>query len=270
MVMRKSDAPDRINVSAFYEGVTWHERHVPFHRRFSAKMWLAYFDVDEIPQIDDELKLLSTRRFRPLQFRRKDYFDHPEQHLGDAVRNYILDHTGEHIDGKVFLLSQLRTWGWCFNPLSLYYCFDAAGELRWIIAEVTNTPWKERTTYLLPVRDGGVLDYEEDKQMHVSPLWPMSQRYRFNLTSPAEKISVRIENIATEGPNAGDVVHAAGLELKRVALNDRNLLSLLVRRAALTHRVTLGIHRHAALIKMRGATFYSHPKKKEISRKGKN
>lgn len=246
--------------NAFYEGVTWHERRVPFQRKFTTKMWLAFVDVDDIAHIDQQLHLFSTHRFRPLQFRRSDYFGDDHQPIGDAIRDYVEGLTGERPAGAIFMLSQLRTWGWCFNPLSLYYCTDTDGALQWIVAEVTNTPWNERETYFLPADDSGVSNHEDDKRLHVSPLWPMSQRHRFVLNRPDETVSVRIENIATEGPDAGSVVHAAGMELHRLPLNDRKLASLLLRRFALTHRVSFGIYRHATAIKMRGATFYSHPK----------
>lgn len=266
--MLYSQSTTHVMTSALYEGTSWHERRTPFLRRFTMKMWFAYLDVDDLPQIEKRSVLFSTHRFRPVRFRRSDYFGDENQSLGDSIRQYVHDQTGEHVDGKIFILSQLRTWGWCFNPLSLYYCFSATGRLRWVVAEVTNTPWKERTTYLLPATDVGVIDDELPKQMHVSPLWPMSQRYRFALSAPSQTLSVRIDNVATEGPETGKVVHSAGLELQRNTLTNRNLALLLVRRPALTHRVTIGIHRHAAVLKMRGATFYSHPRQIQKKQKG--
>ena len=47
------------------------------------------------------------------------------------------------------LLTNLRTLGHCFNPVSFYYCFDDAENLEAVVAEVTNTPWGERHAYVL-------------------------------------------------------------------------------------------------------------------------
>ena len=98
--------------------------------------------------------------------------------------------------------------------------------------------------------------------MHVSPFWPMSQHYRFTLSVPGEHLLVRIENIADEGDHAGELMHVAGLSLDRHPLTQRGLMRCLVRYPVLTHRVSAGIHVHAAVLALRGARFYPHPKRR--------
>ena len=247
--------------SALYEGKTWHQRRVPFTRSFSMKMWMAYINLDEISTLDEHV-FVSKSRMRPLQFRRSDYLGDPQTSLSDAVRAVLKDVTGEQFEGTIHMLSQLRTWGWCFNPLSLFYCYDNSARLRWVVAEVTNTPWKESATYVLPASAEGVSGHVEHKRLHVSPLWPMTQDYSFTLSVPDENLSVRIDNISTDGDNMGDIVHVAGLTLHRLPLTNRNLVRLLVKRPLLTHRVTAGIHRHAIILMARGARFHSHPKRR--------
>ncbi len=248
--------------SALYEGVVWHERTRPFRRSFRTRVWFPYLDLDELPDLLAASRLLDDRRWRPLRFQRSDHHGDPAVPLVDAVRDLVEDRTGERPDGPVRLLAHLRTWGWCFNPLSLAYCHDADGVLRWVVAEVTNTPWKERHAYVLPAGIDGVRGHEESKQLHVSPFWPMEQRYRFELSAPGEDLRVRIENVALDGPDAGEVVHAAGLSLRRRPLTDRALVRMLVRHPLLTHRVSAGIHRHAAVLAARGARFRPHPRRR--------
>ena len=43
--------------------------------------------------------------------------------------------------GKVQLLTHPMAAGYMQNPISVYYCYSAAGKLSTCIAEVTNTPW---------------------------------------------------------------------------------------------------------------------------------
>ena len=259
MVIQASGTPPL--TSALYEGKTWHQRRAPFIRSFSMKMWMAYVNLDEVSTLGEHV-FVSNSRIRPLQFRRSDYLGDPQTSLGNAVRAVVKDATGEQFEGTIYMLSQLRTWGWCFNPLSLYYCYDSSAHLRWVVAEVTNTPWKERETYVLPANAEGVREHVEHKRLHVSPLWPMTQDYSFTMSAPDEKLLVRIDNISTEGNNIGDIVHVAGLTLHRLPLTNRNLVRLLVKRPLLTHRVIAGIHRHAAILLVRGARFHSHPKRR--------
>lgn len=251
--------------SALYRGSTWHERRQPFRRSFRRRLWLAYVNLDEVASLAVRVPLISQRRWRPVQFRRSDYLvgigDDPTP-LADRVRDLVAERTGERPTGPVCMLAHLRQWGWCFNPLTLYYCHDTGGVLRWVVAEVTNTPWKERHAYVLPAAADGVHGYETDKLLHVSPFWPMQHRYRFEIPTPGEQLSVRIENLAREGAQAGEVMHVAGLSLDRSELTRPVLIRCLLRYPFLTHRVSLGIHLHAAVLIMRRARFYSHPKRR--------
>ncbi len=248
--------------SALYEGTVWHERRTPVERRFSMRVWLPYLDLEELPELMADLPLLDERPFRPLRFRRSDHHGDPSVPLLDAVRATVGAHTGDHLDGPVRMLAHLRTWGWCFNPLTLYYCHGADGSLRHVLAEVTNTPWKERHAYVLPAGSEGVVGHEAPKLLHVSPLWPMTQRYRFLVSPPGDELRLRIENVAEDGPEAGTVVHVAGLTLRRRAITNTALGRLLLRHPFLTHRVSAGIHVQAAMLVARGARFHPHPRRR--------
>ena len=89
-----------------------------------------------------------------MRFRRSDYLGDPAVPLADAVRALVAERLGSAPQGPIRLLTHLRTFGHCFNPVSFYYCFAADGErLEAIVAEVTNTPWGERHAYVLPRGD---------------------------------------------------------------------------------------------------------------------
>ena len=88
------------------------------------------------------------------------------------------------------MLTQLRSFGHCFNPVSFYYCLDGAGEqVEAVVAEVTNTPWGERHAYVLP---GGWGSF--DKALHVSPFMGMDHRYTARACAPGERLAVHIES----------------------------------------------------------------------------
>jgi hypothetical protein len=155
------------------------------------------------------------------------------------------------------LLTQLRTFGVCFNPVSFYYCFDADGQqLAAVVAEVTNTPWTERHSYVLggPASDSHVLGAEFDKRMHVSPFMGMDYRYRARLTAPGETLSVHIENWA-----GGELHFDATLAMRRQELSRRSLASMVRRHPFASLRVLALIYGHGVGLRLSGVRVHSHP-----------
>jgi DUF1365 family protein len=178
--------------SALYDGTIRHRRHADRSNEFEHGIALAYVDLDELPALLGGA--LTRCGPRLVRFRRDDYLGDPAEPLGDAVRSLVAARTGERPGGPVRLLTQLRSFGHCFNPVSFYYCFDDAERLRTVVAEVTNTPWGERHAYVLDARRS-----EHDKAMRVSPFMGMDQRYTVSLAPPGPTLSVHIESREEDG-----------------------------------------------------------------------
>ncbi len=156
--------------SCIYEGAIRHRRTEP-RREFRHRLALFYLDLDELPSLLDGR--LTAARPGLLRFRRRDYLGPATRPLDHAVRDAVETHTGARPAGPVRVLTQLRSFGHYFNPVSFYYCLDGAGEqVEAVVAEVTNTPWGERHAYVLP---GGWGSF--DKALHVSPFMGMDHRY---------------------------------------------------------------------------------------------
>jgi hypothetical protein len=118
---------------------------------------MLYLDLDELPRLFEGRWLWSVNRRNIAEFRRSDYLGDPTRPLKDCVLDEVEKATAERPRGAVRLLTHLRYFGHCFNPVSFYYCFDVEGageRLHSIVAEITNTPWKERHRYVLALRDG--------------------------------------------------------------------------------------------------------------------
>ncbi len=168
--------------SAVYEGTIRHRRFAVRRHELLHRISMAYVDLDELP------RLLGGRlvRRRPglVRFRRRDYLGDPGVPLAAAVCDLVPEPVA-----KVRVLTQLRTLGQCFNPVSFYYCFDDAENLTAVVAEVTNTPWEERHAYVLDARRT-----QHDKAMRVSPFMGMDQRYTVSVAPPGPTISVHIES----------------------------------------------------------------------------
>ncbi|MGH2868464.1 MAG: DUF1365 domain-containing protein [Solirubrobacteraceae bacterium] len=244
-----------MTASCLYAGTIRHRRHEPNHE-FSNRLTLAYIDLDELDG------LLSGRlvKSRPglLRFRRRDYLGDPALPLATAVRDRVQELSGLRPRGPVRVLTQLRSWGLCFNPVSFYYCLDAGGEhVDAVLAEVTNTPWGERHSYLL--RGGAdpeaVLRGTFAKELHVSPFMGMDHVYEARATSPDRTLSVHIES-----RREGKAVFDATLALQRVPLTRASAARVAARYPLATGRVLALIYGHALGLKLAGARVHPHPR----------
>ena len=244
-----------MSASCIYEGVIRHRRLEP-RREFRHRLALAYLDLEELP------RLLGGRLVSPrpgvVRFRRRDYLGDPALPLDHAVRELVSEHAGEPPAGPIRLLTHLRSFGHCFNPVSFYYCFDPAAErLQSMVAEVTNTPWGERHAYVLGAghASGRALNAQFEKAMHVSPFMGIDHRYHMRATTPGRTLSVHIGS-----SRAGTTVFDATLTLRRRELTDASMARVAARYPLGTVRVLALIYAHALGLKLAGAAVHRHPK----------
>jgi DUF1365 family protein len=222
---------------------------------------MMYLDLDELPEIFDGRWLWSARRVAPAWLRRKDYLGDPSLPLTTSVRDLVERQTGHRPAGPVRLLTHLRYFGFAMNPVSFYYCFDREGEkVETILAEVTNTPWNERHTYVLgPADDPGnerVKHFHLAKEFHVSPFMSMDQQYDWSFSAPSRRLVVHMQN-AGEGRKLFD----ATLALHRRQITSRSLALALVRYPFMTARVFGAIYWQALRLWAKRAPFHAHPTK---------
>jgi DUF1365 family protein len=243
-----------VSASCLYEGTIRHRRFTPGagSREFRHRLALAYLDLDEVPGLLGGR--LVARGPGLLRFRRRDYLDGPGVPLDHAVRERVEAATGRRPAGPIRLLTQLRSLGHCFNPVSFYYCFDQTARLEAVVAEVTNTPWGERHAYVLPAERGRV-DATFDKALHVSPFMAMDHRYLARATAPSETLSVHVES-----HRAGATVFDATLGLHRHELTRTSAARMIARYPLATIRVLALIYLHALGLKLAGFRVHPHPR----------
>jgi DUF1365 family protein len=246
-----------VTASCIYEGTIRHRRLAP-RREFCHRLALWYVELDELP------KLLGGRLLESspgaLRFRRRDYHGDPGVPLHSAVRDTVAEQTGSRPAGPIRLLTQVRSFGHCFNPVSFYFCLSAdADRVQAILTEVTNTPWGERHAYVLRGSSDGsaLLTSTVDKAMHVSPFMPMDLSYTARATTPAETLSVHMET-----SRAGTPVFDATLSLSRQELTGHSVRRLAVRYPAATVRVLALIYAQALRLKLAGASVHPHPRER--------
>jgi DUF1365 family protein len=248
-----------MSASCLYEGSVRHRRYGDVPHELRSQLFMVYLDLDELPEALDCSRLCSARGPAIAWFRRSDHLGDPARPLAQEIRELVarrLDAT-EPI-GPVRLLTNLRYVGHCFNPVSFYYCFDAAGErIKSIVAEVSNTPWGERHAYVLEPetpRAGGVLRGQFRKQFHVSPFMAMDHSYAWRMTEPKERLIVHIDAVRLES-----LAFDATLTLRRRELSAAGLRAMLRRHPALTLRIVSSIYAHGVRLRLRGARPFPHP-----------
>lgn len=241
--------------SCLYEGDLIHVRLGPVPHRFRYRVGLCYLDLAELPEVFRGRWLWGVEGRRPACFRRADHLGDPGVPLDRAVRDLVEARTGSRPGGPIALLTQLRYLGYVFNPVSFFYCFDAAGSsVEAIVAEVTNTPWLERHCYVLP-REGEALCFRTPKQFHVSPFQPMEQEYDWRFDEPGERLRVQLANL-----DSGRAVFRAALDLERREITGASLARALVRRPFATGALTAAIYWQALRLAWKRAPFHAHPR----------
>jgi hypothetical protein len=223
---------------------------------------MMYLDLAELPLLFKKRWFWSANHFSLAWFRRQDHFGNPDISLDTSVRDLIESHTGVRPSGPIRLLTHLRYFGYCFNPVSLYYCYDHADtRIETVVAEVSNTPWGERHCYVLNEtvnpEHHKCYQYKFEKTFHVSPFMPMKQDYKWNFTHPARSLAVHMKNFSQENKQ---LVFDATLTMNRQELTNWNMSKTLFNFPIMTSKVILAIYYQALKMWIRRFTFFDHPK----------
>ncbi len=245
--------------SRLYEGVVRHRRLHPTRHEFSYRVFMPYICLEELPELFDGRLFWSARGWAPARFKRSDFLGDPGLPLQDEVRRRILEETGVHHSGPIYLLANLRYFGFSMNPIACYYCFNAdESRLEFLVAEVNNTPWNERHSYVLTgPQQGKWLRTEFDKQFHVSPFNPMDMRYHWRSSTPDHRLVLHLGNT-----DKGTRVFDASLSLSARPMTAANLNRTLWRYPLMTARIALAIYWQALRLFIKGVPFHPHPSTK--------
>jgi DUF1365 family protein len=226
---------------------------------FAYRIFMVSLDLAEIDSVFESRWFWSSRRPAIARFCREDHFGDPVVPLDEAVRSLVQERTGRRPNGPIRVLTQLRYFGYYFNPVGFYYCFDTRGEnVETIVAEVNNTPWGEQHCYVLheAMNRGDAIHkrYGPNKEMHVSPFMPMEVDYDWRFSPPADRLTIHMEN-AIENNKIFD----ATLDLERTELSTNALARVLITYPFMTLKVIVGIYWEALRLWLKRVPVYDHP-----------
>ncbi|MCH5376185.1 MAG: DUF1365 domain-containing protein [Planctomycetes bacterium] len=245
--------------SCLYEGYVKHRRNVPVSHRFRYPIFAVFIDLGEVDELTGRGGTLSRRRWSCASFCREDHLGGPRQPLDEAVRDHVEKHCGVRPAGPVRVLTQLRYFGYYFSPLNLFYCYNEADEyVQVVVAEVSNTPWRERHYYVLWDGNRAVPDkrlrFCHDKEFHVSPFMGMDTTYCWRLSPPGKRLFAGITT-ARRGQRLFD----ATMALKRRPLGRWEMRGMLIRFPWMTAQIVIAIYFEALRLWLKKVPFFPHP-----------
>ena len=240
--------------SCIYNGEVNHTRFKPVKHFLNYKTFSLFIDLDEIQQLDKSISIFSHNKFNIFSFYNKDHGDRD----GNCLKKWVISNLQKYkIEGnisKIKILCYPRIFGYVFNPLSIFYCYEN-DKLKSIFYEVKNT-FNEQHTYIFKIKDGEEIKQKCKKKFYVSPFMDMETFYNFKLIDPSQRLSVMIKQTDAEG-----TVLTATQTGDKKEFNFKQLLINFFRYPLMTLKIISSIHFEALLLWKKGAIYRKRDKK---------
>ena len=240
--------------SCIYNGEVNHTRFKPVKHFLNYKTFSLFIDLDEIEQLDKSISIFSHNKFNIFSFYNKDHGDRD----GNCLKKWVISNLKKYkIEGnisKIKILCYPRIFGYVFNPLSIFYCYENE-KLKSIFYEVKNT-FNEQHTYIFKIKDGEEIKQKCKKKFYVSPFMDMETFYNFKLINPNQRLSVMIKQTDAEG-----TVLTATQTGDKKEFNFKQLLINFFRYPLMTLKIISSIHFEALLLWKKGAIYRKRDKK---------
>ena len=235
--------------SCIYSGLVTHKRFKPKKHFFSYRTFSLLIDLKEVGDLDKKINFFSYNKFNILSFYNIDHGPRDGSSLIKWVKK-ILTKGKMNIDGgTIKLLCYPRFFGYVFNPLSIFYCYDKNSKLKTILYEVKNT-FNEQHTYIFRVKNSSqTILHKCKKKFYVSPFIEMKTFYNFRLSAPKDKINILIKQNDIHGP----LLFAQQVG-KKIKLNNQNLLFEFLKHPLMSFKVIMAIHFEAFRLWLKGVS----------------
>lgn len=251
--------------SAIYTGQVFHSRRSPSPHAFNYSVFMMFLNLDELPTLFDHCSLWSYQRRNLAWFNRADYYGNPATPLKTSIAELVFNATGKRPLGAICMLTNVRYFGYCFNPVTFYYCFTPDGKtLEAMVSHITNTPWGEDYAYVHDFTEATAhtlcnsAQFRFEKNFHVSPFMSMDIEYDWSFSMLENAIQIHMKDLQ----HGKEIFHAT-LDLQRIEITPSRLNRLLISYPFMTVKIITAIYWNALLLKLKRVPFYSHPKRTE-------
>lgn len=253
--------------SALYTCQVMHNRLAPKKHKFTYKIFMFWLNIDALDDIHKELKLFSRNNRNVFCFRDKDHFKYANGDEKNALtvreklNQYLSENKIEQSPANVFLLTNVRMFGYVFNPVSFYYCFDEQGVCTLVLTEISNT-FGEMKIFLTQQKTGEMFMQHDTKYFYVSPFTEMDTEFEFRYKIPAEKLNIQI-NVKDQQGKKFLITTLNGNQKK---LSDGRLFSYIFRFPFVTLKVIFGIHWQAMKLWLKKIPYHKKNSHQELQK----
>jgi DUF1365 family protein len=252
--------------SALYRGELVHTRDDEHARRvFRYGVMMAALDLDELATLDRELRLFSHGGANLFAFRDRDYASATSPSTGAASHDLrgelaaLRAANGLAAPHATRAVTNLRAFGYLFNPVSFFLDYDARGEIIGAIAEVNNT-YGGHLRYVLGPQHrvaGARARFRHVRELFVSPFLHGEVTYEFDFAVPLDGDELAIAMHVRDA--RGHQVLFAKFAGTRTAMTDRSLAVAALRYPCMTAQVIGLIHWQALKLRLAGVP-YARPR----------
>jgi DUF1365 family protein len=240
--------------SSLYIGSVMHRRLRPRMHHFRYRAFWFLLDLDELDLLSNKLRWFSYNRSNIFSFFDTDHGDGTATPIRAQIERQLAEAQVDLAGGRICLLCMPRTLGYCFNPISIYFCYRTDASLAAVVYQVHNT-FGERHSYVIRVEGQNAALYQRSQKLfYVSPFLDMDMRYDFRITGPDERIAVGICASSSSKPVLNAVLNAT-----RISFTDRNLMLVFLKIPAITIKVIAAIHWEALRLWTKGIGLRQRP-----------
>ncbi len=246
--------------SALYECRVMHRRLRPKRHEFVYRIFLFWLDLDELDEVERRVRFFSVNRANLYSFRDADHFSLGLRTARDNAIEFLRRQGDAREPAAVRVLTLPRVFGYTFNPISVFFFYDAGGEAYTSLVEVENT-FYERKPFVVPAVDGGGFHRRVAKHFYVSPFSEHDLDFDFRFDPPDERLCILIDDY-----RGGEAELVSALTGVRAPLTTRSLAAFTLKYPLITTKIIAAIHWQAFLLWLKRVPFRKKNARRDLQR----